>query len=690
MAARRLVPLLFLLFALPLVQAATASDTPPPASVTIAGSLQSELGCSGDWQPDCAATHLSYDANDGVWQGTWSLPSGAYEYKAALNNAWDENYGAHAVRDGSNIALQADGSVRFYYDHETHWVTDNRNSVIATVPGSFQSELGCASDWDPGCLRSWLQDPDGDGIYSFSTKALPVGSYEAKVAIGESWDVNYGAGGEQNGANIAFSVTAASTVTFRYDATTHVLTISVTANAPSHDNNILWDGLAHDSRDTLYRVPGGAVTQGTKVLVRFRTFHDDVTGVTVRTWLEGERLYTMQRVASDVPCGLEFGCDYWQAEVETPRLGTLFYRFIVRDGSKTVYYEDDSDVRDGGWGRPFDSSPDWGWALTIYDSHFGPPVGWMKNGVVYQIFPDRFRNGDTSNDPAKGNPNEPRWSNDPRYAYPNGNAEERARDRILRLPWNLLPEGFCRNYSGVDCPKRWQAGTGREGPFGRDYYGGDLEGVTERLPYLRALGVTVIFFNPIFAAASNHRYDTRDYRTIDPYLGSQKDWDRLVRTAKLLGMKVILDGVFNHTSSDSPLFDRYHNFRQTGACESTSAATRSWYDFRVPAGSEPAACAPFTAHGPELLRLVGGVRLAPAVHRDRRREELRLRRERLGRAPLAARGSRGLAARRDAGEEHGLLARFPPARLPGRAGHDHHRRALEEVRRAAVHQRRYG
>ncbi len=175
MAARRLVPLLLLLFALPLVQAATASDTPPPASVTIAGSLQSELGCPGDWQPDCAATHLSYDANDGVWQGTWSLPSGAYEYKAALNNAWDENYGAHAVRDGSNIALQADGSVRFYYDHETHWVTDNRNSVIATVPGSFQSELGCASDWDPGCLRSWLQDPDGDGIYSFSTKALPPG-----------------------------------------------------------------------------------------------------------------------------------------------------------------------------------------------------------------------------------------------------------------------------------------------------------------------------------------------------------------------------------------------------------------------------------------------------------------------------------------------------------------------------------
>ncbi len=81
--------------------------------------------------------------------------------------------------------------------------------MIATVPGSFQSELGCPGDWDPGCLRSWLQDPDGDGIYTFTTRALPPASYEAKVAINESWDENYGAGGVPSGANIAFTVPAA-------------------------------------------------------------------------------------------------------------------------------------------------------------------------------------------------------------------------------------------------------------------------------------------------------------------------------------------------------------------------------------------------------------------------------------------------------------------------------------------------
>jgi glucan 1,4-alpha-glucosidase len=209
--------------------AATASDTPDPSSVTIAGSLQSEFGCPADWDPACAAAHLAYDGGDGVWQGAFSLPAGSYEYKAALNDSWTENYGRHAVRDGANVPLDlpAGANVKFYYDHESHWVTDSKSSVIAVAPGSFQSELGCPGDWDPGCLRSWLQDPDGDGIYSFETTALPQGSYETKVAINESWDENYGENGVPNGPNIAFSVPADNAkVTFTYDAATHVLTVA--------------------------------------------------------------------------------------------------------------------------------------------------------------------------------------------------------------------------------------------------------------------------------------------------------------------------------------------------------------------------------------------------------------------------------------------------------------------------------
>src|SRR5574341_1931036 len=105
----------------------TASHTPDPSSVTIAGSLQSELGCPGDWQPECATSYLAYDASDDVWQGVFSaVPAGNWEYKAALNNTWDENYGNHAVQNGDNIPLNlaAPTDVKFFYDHKGHWVTD--------------------------------------------------------------------------------------------------------------------------------------------------------------------------------------------------------------------------------------------------------------------------------------------------------------------------------------------------------------------------------------------------------------------------------------------------------------------------------------------------------------------------------------------------------------------------------------
>jgi hypothetical protein len=164
--------------------ARSASDTPNPTSVTIASSFQKALGCSDNWQPACSATYLKYDPEGDVWTGTFNLSAGSWEYKAALNNSWDENYGLHAARNGANIPLDLSAatgatSVKFYYDHKTHWVTDNVNSVIVTAPGSYQSELGCSGDWQPDCRRSWLEDPDGDGIYTL-TVALPAGNYEAK------------------------------------------------------------------------------------------------------------------------------------------------------------------------------------------------------------------------------------------------------------------------------------------------------------------------------------------------------------------------------------------------------------------------------------------------------------------------------------------------------------------------------
>lgn len=561
---------------------AAASDTPDPTSVTIVGSLQSELGCAGDWDPACAATHLAYDPNDAVWQGTWSVPAGSWEYKAALNDSWAENYGAGAVRDGANIPLNlgAPTPVKFYYDHETHWITDNQTSTIATVPGSFQSELGCSGDWDPGCLRSWLQDPDGDGTFSFSTTAVPAGNYEAKVAINESWDENYGAGGAPGGANIPFTVPAGgATVSFSWVASTKVLTITAVGTGPAPDDNVEWDGLAHDSRSDVYRTPGGAVPAGTDVTLRFRTFANDVTRVTARVYSlndGGQHLLPMERVASGVSCYqddlADRTCDFWQTTIDGSAPDNLWYRFIVTDGTDTDHYVDDTAALDGGIGTAVDNVEDRSWALMIHVPGFEAPE-WASDAVIYQIFPDRFRDGRANNNPRTG---------DVRYDDP-----------VLALPWNTLPEGYCRNYADgdVNCPWRFDDtppdwSPTKEQPRGRDYMGGDLRGVDQRLDYLATLGVNTIYFNPIFDSGSNHGYDTQDYYRIDPYFGTQKDWDNLVKHADRLGIRIIVDGVFNHLSSDSPIFDRYHHYDTVGACESLTSPYRTWFTFTdVPAGT---------------------------------------------------------------------------------------------------------
>lgn len=567
---------------------ANASPTSNPNYVSVPGSFNSELGCAGDWMPDCANVQLGYDSNDDVWQASYTIPAGSYEYKAALNKSWDVSYGNHGGGDNIPLALASGTSVKFYYDDKSHWITDNVNSVIAVAPGDFQSELGCSGDWDPSCLRSWLQDIDGDGIYTLETTALPAGNYEGKVAINESWDENYGQGGTPGGDNIKFKVpTNNAKVTFKYNVTTHVLTISA---GHGHDDNVEWDGLRHDSRSLIYRTPGGAVAQDTPVTIRFRTFHNDVTGVKLRVYdvnASAQSFYAMELAASDVTCYqadlAAESCDYWSYTLPRQAANNLWYRFIVTDGSKTTYYADDTAALDGGLGAPSDTQEDRSWALMVYQSDFQTP-DWAHGAVVYQIFPDRFANGDPSNDPKTG---------DPRYDDP-----------VYAMQWGDKPEGYCRNYAdaNTNCPWRFDdtpppESPDKEQPRGRDYYGGDLKGVINKLDYLKNLGITAIYFNPIFAAQSNHRYDTANYGAVDPALGNNALFTQLVSEANARGIRIILDGVFNHQSSDSARFDRYHDYKQKGACEKANSKFRDWFTFRAPAGGEPSPCVPSTQGG---------------------------------------------------------------------------------------------
>jgi glycosidase len=217
-------------------------DVTQPAAVSVPGSTNSEMGCSGDWDPACSQSQLSLDANDKIWKGTYTLPAGTYSYKVAINNSWDENYGAGGVPNGANIDLTSDGTtpITFFYDHRTHFVTSTAQGPIVVAPGSFQSEMGCSGDWDAACMRSWLQDPDGDGTYTLSTTQIPPGTYDTKVALNLSWDVNYGAGGVPNGANIPFTVpdVAGVITTFSYDGTTHVLTVTTSTPGSKPDLSV--------------------------------------------------------------------------------------------------------------------------------------------------------------------------------------------------------------------------------------------------------------------------------------------------------------------------------------------------------------------------------------------------------------------------------------------------------------------
>ncbi len=208
-----------------------------PVAVSVPGSQNSEMGCPEDWQPACAEAQMALDAEDQVWKRTTTLPAGQYEYKAAIDGSWTENYGAGGAPNGPNVPLALDGEreVTFYYDHGTHWVTSDASGPIVTAAGDFQSELGCPADWSPDCLRSWLQDPDGDGTYTFTTDALPAGSYATKVTHGQTWDENYGAGGAPGGGDIGFEVPAEAQVRFSYDVETHVLTVSAGAAGAAPD-----------------------------------------------------------------------------------------------------------------------------------------------------------------------------------------------------------------------------------------------------------------------------------------------------------------------------------------------------------------------------------------------------------------------------------------------------------------------
>ena len=268
MHVARFLVLLVLASLVPALARQARAQTDAPSLVVIPGTIQSKLGCPGDWQPECQKTALTFSEADGIWRGEFELPVGSYEYKVALNGTWDENYGGLAQRNGPNIplALSQPTSVRFYYDHRTHWVTDSVNATIAAVIGDFQTSLGCAEDNSPTCLAGWLQDPEGDGTYLFVTDAIPAGDYTVQVAENESADSIYGQGGAKDGAGIPFTVDKDGRMTyFSYDPKSHEINVG-SGSGPK--GNLGAARAYWASRDTIaWKIPANA--EGTTYWLHF-------------------------------------------------------------------------------------------------------------------------------------------------------------------------------------------------------------------------------------------------------------------------------------------------------------------------------------------------------------------------------------------------------------------------------------
>ncbi len=353
----------------------------------------------------------------------------------------------------------------------------------------------------------------------------------------------------------------------------------------SADCNIQWAEPFHDTFNPDYRSAVGPTTPGTTVKLRLRVAQGDITSARIRVWDDRVDSETYYNMAWDGTFDTDpTTYDYWFADIPVGSQPTiLYYFFEINDAPGTCtadqdfYVDDDPKFYGGGTGAMIDSYDDSrSFQITVFDPSFSVPE-WMQRGVVYQIFPDRFRDGDAANNPVNG-----------RFSY------NRAGGAIVRSnqsDWNYTicdPRG-----TYLPCPNY----------YGDNFYGGDLQGVIDKIEdgYFESLGVTVLYLNPIFLSPSNHKYDTADYLTIDPDFGDLAIFQTLVATANAHGMQVILDGVFNHTSSDSAYFDFYrrydaaHNLTSpaapgiddnSGACESPNSPYRSWY--YIPDSGSPA------------------------------------------------------------------------------------------------------
>ena len=326
--------------------------------------------------------------------------------------------------------------------------------------------------------------------------------------------------------------------------------------------------LYHNTFDPYYRSQEGAVPAGSTVTLRLRTAHLGTTEVRLRVYLfdtgagntTGPIDSPMTFLETKTVNGTVY--DTYTIDYTTPaKPAVVYYKFVISNGSGTAYYSDDyiddyDNVNKDGAGAAAATEPLDAFQITAYTPGFQTPA-WMAAANVYQIFPDRFRNGDATNDYCV-----PGSTSDCPSFYGAGPGAD-----IAVTVWNTL---LCDpNNQSLPCYNN----------FGSIFYGGDLLGIQNELDYIQGLGFDAIYLTPIFEASSNHRYDTDDFLQVDPALGGNSALTSLLTAMKQRGMRAIFDAVWNHASSDSTYFNEYNRFPALGACQSLGSPYRSWFHF---------------------------------------------------------------------------------------------------------------
>ena len=281
-----------------------------------------------------------------------------------------------------------------------------------------------------------------------------------------------------------------------------------------------------NSRNAYYKTPYGAVKRGEKISLRFP----------IASWVPVNRVLVYFRTEEEiypVPMrfvGTENDHGIYEAEFVPDKAGIYYYRFEMHNADGVWYY-----------GKGLNGESVCGhnlpeWQLTVYNPEYKTP-DYAKGSIIYHIFVDRFRKAGGVVTKRKYRLHD-NWYEDPEVSGPDGNY------------------------------------------YADDFFGGNFRGIVEKLDYLKSLGVGIIYLSPVFESFSNHRYDTGDYLKTDELLGTESDFKNLIDAVHEKGMKIILDGVFNHSGSDSLYFNKFGRYPTLGAYQSKDSPYFDWYYFK--------------------------------------------------------------------------------------------------------------